>query len=34
MNITTPDAASFRASQSQITADAARAIERAQRRSL
>jgi lambda family phage tail tape measure protein len=34
MNITTPDASSFRASQGQITADAARAIERAQRRHL
>jgi lambda family phage tail tape measure protein len=31
MNITTPDASSFRASQGQITADLARAVERARR---
>jgi hypothetical protein len=31
MNITTPDASSFRMSQSQITAEAARGIQRAKR---
>jgi hypothetical protein len=31
MNITTPDAGSFRQSQGQIAADAARAMQRARR---
>jgi hypothetical protein len=34
MNITTPDTKGFRQSQGQITADAARAIERARRKTL